>query len=198
MNFTNIDITQEPLITASQIWKRFHYVFFTDIQALIICLKRFHQAMALADITQAKQELETASDLLRASGAAMTLAGSFNRQDYEADVRLTMMPPNVQSDNFSGLMSYDHAVLMSLWKQLNPWFKDLPIALENTHTEFIAAYQELAQGHRAVCAKFGGGDNKSLRSTQTALDTLDKFSQSRLHTIDPKIHMARGCPFHNH
>jgi hypothetical protein len=196
MDTANTSAKDSNSIPANQIWKRFHYVFFIDIQALIICLKRFHQAMRLANIIQAKQELKTASILLQASGAAMTLAGSFNRQDYEANVRLTMMPPNVQSDNFSGLMSYDHAVLMHLWKQLTPWFKDLPPTMKTTYEEFVAAYQELATGHRAVCDKFGGGENKSLRSTQTALDTLDKFAQSRLNVIAPNNRSTGGCPFH--
>jgi hypothetical protein len=196
MNNLNTSQPQQDCISANEIWKKFHHVFFSDIQALIICLKRFHQAMQIDDILQAREELLTASNLLRASGAAMTLAGSFTRQGYEADVRLTMMPPNVQSDNFSGLMSYDHAVLMSVWKQLTPHFRTLPLVLESAHLEFVAAYQELATGHRQVCEKFGGGDNKSLRSTNTALDTLDKFAQSRLQTIDPNHLATRRCPFH--
>jgi hypothetical protein len=173
-------------MNALDIWKSRHWAFFIQAQALICCLKRFQIAIANNDTPAAKTELGAASTLLRAAGAAMQLAGSFDRTAYETEVRNQMMPPNVRSDNFSGLMSEDHARLMMLWKDLKPIFDHLPPELEVEHHNFVMAYRELATGHHAVCDKFGGGENKSLRSQRTALDELDKFRQSRLKSIDPQ------------
>lgn len=167
-------------------WKYRHWAFFSLVQALICCLSRFQLAITNNVIAAAKIELEAASTLLLAAGAAMQLAGSFDRAAYETEVRNQMMPPNVRSDNFSGLMSEDHAYLMKLWKDLKPIFDRLPPELEVEHHNFVMAYRELATGHHAVCDKFGGGENKSLRSQRTALDELDKFRQSRLKSIDPQ------------
>jgi hypothetical protein len=170
---------------AVEVWVHMHWLFFVHIQSLIICLLRFQAAIDEGNIPNAKVELKAASTLLLASGSAMTLAGGFPREAYETEVRGLMVPPNVAVENFSGLLSADHADLIKLWKQLTPYFKNLPPELESEQHNFKAAYLELAAGHRAVCDKFGGGDAPSLRSQTTALDELDKFEKSRLKLIDP-------------
>lgn len=78
--------------------------------------------LALGDTSAAEVELTTATDLMLASGAAMELAGSFTKPEYQQEVRPSMTPPQVQSDNFSGLMSWEHAVLVQIWKRLSPVF----------------------------------------------------------------------------
>jgi hypothetical protein len=173
-------------MSAIDAWIHGHWGFFTLVQSLIICLQRFRLALSKADIETAKTELIASTNILLASGAAMQLAGGFPKTAYEREVRNLMMPPNVHSQNFSGLMSEDHAYLMKLWKELKPLFSNLPPELELEHRYFVQAYQELATGHRAVCDKFGGGENKSLRSQYTALDELDKFREARLKSIDPQ------------
>lgn len=184
----------EPL----QIWKGFHWTFFINIQGLIICLRRFEIHIALDDLIQAKIELTTATEMMLASGAAMELAGSFSKQEY-SQVRQTMTPPNVQSTNFSGLMCWEHASLIQLWKRLRPVFATLPVELQPQHHQFISAYFDLMNAHRAVCEKFGGDDEGSLRFEKNkAIDTLDKFSQSRLQLIDPSHKGMESCPFSIH
>jgi hypothetical protein len=179
------------------IWKGFHWLFIVDIQGLIICLRRFEINLASDDLHQAQVELETATDLMLASGAAMELAGSFSKQEYQKLVRPTMSPPHVQSNDFSGLMSWEHASLMEIWKRLCPAFKTLPVALHPQHDRFIDAYLSLAISHRAVCDKFGGSEGGSLRCDRTtAVTTLDKFTHNRLQLIDPNHRVAGGCPFH--
>ena len=170
---------------AYEIWISMHWVFFLHVQSLIICLLRFQAAIDEGNIPKARVELNAAITLLLASGSAMTLAGGFPREAYETEVRGLMVPPNVAVANFSGLLSADHADLIKLWKQLTPYFKNLPPELKIEHRNFKAAYLELAAGHRAVCDKFGGGDAPSLRSQTTALDELDKFEKARLKLIDP-------------
>lgn len=184
---------------SQEIWKGFHWSFFVNVQALIICLRRFESSLALGDITTARIELETATNLMLASGASMQLAGSFSRQEYESHVRPTMTPPYVESENFSGLMSWEHATLMQLWKRLSSTFKNIPKELESVHEEFVAAYFELAKDHKAVCQKFGGDEGGSLRFEKgTAVDTLDKFRQIRTQHINPNGKSINRCPFHHH
>jgi hypothetical protein len=173
-------------ITVEEIWQGFHWSFFIQIQALIICLQRFEQALDQRDLANAKLELSAAATFLQASGAAMELAGSFNRQMYDRHIRPSMSPPQVQSLDFSGLMSWEHAYLIQIWKRLRPRFANLPIELQEAHQAFVAAYGELAHSHRAVCAKFGGDEGGSLRfDRSTATTTLDAFSRSRSHLINP-------------
>lgn len=180
----------EPL----QIWKGFHWSFFINIQGLIICLRRFEIQIALDNITQAQIELKTATEMMLASSAAMELAGSFTKQDYNY-VRQTMTPPYVQSTNFSGLMCWEHASLIQLWKRLRPVFASLPVEIQPQHHQFIAAYFDLMNAHRAVCEKFGGDDEGSIRFEKNkAIDTLDKFAKSRLQLIEPNHQKLKSCP----
>ncbi|ACB52397.1 hypothetical protein cce_3049 [Crocosphaera subtropica ATCC 51142] len=171
-------------LNSVQTWKGFHWAFFINIQGLIICLQRFEKYVMTEDIPKAKIELETATQLILASGAAMQLAGSFNRQEYENKVRQTMTPPSVQSENFSGLMSWEHASLIQLWKKLRPVFETLPPSLKPHHEKFVAAYFSLINSHKKVCKKFGGGESGSLRFGNTkAVDTLEKFGHGRAKLI---------------
>jgi hypothetical protein len=184
----------EPL----QIWKGFHWAFFINIQGLIICLRRFEIQIALDDLAQAQIELATATEMMLASSAAMELAGSFSKQEYN-QVRQTMTPPNVQAKNFSGLMCWEHASLIQIWKRLRPIFATLPAELQPQHHQFIAAYFDLMDAHRSVCQKFGGEDEGSLRFEKNkAIDTLDKFAQSRLQLIAPTHQTMERCPFFKH
>ena len=179
------------------IWRGFHWAFFINVQGLIICLQRFEAQLALGNLEQAQSELKTATELLLASGASMELAGSFSRQDYERLVRPSMTPPQVQATNFSGLMSWEHAALMQAWRRLRPTFETLPATLQPQHKAFVHAYFSLAKAHRAVCEKFGGNERGSLRfEGSCAVDTLDRFGESRHALIDPNRSLTKGCPFH--
>jgi hypothetical protein len=178
-----------------QIWKGFHWSFFVDIQGLIICLRRFEESLIAGSLSDASGELETATDLMLASGAAMELAGSFSKHAYEHQVRPSMMPPHVRSDDFSGLMSWEHAALVQIWKRLQPTFEMLPAALQPKHHQFVQAYLSLAASHKAVCQKFGGDTTGSLRcENSTATEVLDKFKQQRQTLLDPN-HRVSQCPF---
>lgn len=112
--------------SARDIWQEFHWAFFIDTQALILCMKRFGQFYDRGDWPRAAVELEAAAEIMAASGAAMELAGSFPRAAYEREVRVSMTPPNVASDGFSGLMSWEHGVLVAQWRDLRRRFGDLP------------------------------------------------------------------------
>jgi hypothetical protein len=186
------------MINAHQIWKGFHWSFFIQVQGLIICLRRFEASLVCGDLASAQIELATATDLMQASGAAMESAGSFSRQEYEQEVRPSMSPPYVQADNFSGLMSWEHAVLMQLWKRLRSVFQTLPPDLYPQHQQFVEAYFSLVHAHKAVCQKFGGEGAGSLRfEAGNAVHTLDQFAQVRRQYLDPNHQALNRCPFHH-
>jgi hypothetical protein len=93
-------------------------------------------------------------------------------------------------------MSWEHATLMQVWKRLHPTFEDLPPALQPQHQDFVNAYLSLAKAHRAVCEKFGGDEGGSLRfEGSCAVETLDRFGESRRTLIDPNHSVSEGCPF---
>ena len=174
------------MCSPQDIWQGFHWSFFINIQGLIISLRRFEAQLALGNLSAAETELATATELMLASGASMELAGSFSHAQYEQSVRPTMTTPQVKSTNFSGLMSWEHAALMQIWKRLRPAFADLPVELQAQHQAFVQAYASLSKSHRSVCTKFGGAESGSIRFNQgNAVDTLDKFSQTRLKLIEP-------------
>lgn len=177
--------TTKNQVNLQQLWSGFHWLFFVDVQGLIICLLRFESYLEAGNFKQAEVELETATKLMLASGAAMRLAGSFSREEYERQIRPTMMPPQVRSDNFSGLMSWDHALLIKIWKRLAPVFQTLPVELHAQHQKFVAAYVTLSDSHTAVCAQFGGNEKGSLRCNRTsAVSKLENFADNRLKLID--------------
>ena len=175
------------------IWREFHWAFFLNVQGLIVALRRFRLALERGLVTSAEQELNTASTLLVSSAASMELAASFPKDVYETTVRVSMTQPNVESDDFSGLMSWEHAVLVEVWRDLRPIFETLPEELAVAHSGFIAAYKYLAESHTGVCSRFV--DSGSLRfEDRNAVETLRRFERGRLGLIDPK---GKGCPFHS-
>ena len=126
----------------------------------------------------------------------MKMAGSFSRQEYEETVRPSMQAPAISEDDFSGLMSWDHAVLVQLWRELSPLLRDLPEALHKEHQDVLEAYHFLAGSHRAVCERFGGDEGGSLRSKKNiAINILDQFEKNRTRLISPPL--PSGCPI-NH
>lgn len=183
-------------VNIQQIWEGFHWLFFADIQALIICLRRFENQLAAGNINQAEVELGTATELMIASGAAMELAGSFSKKDYEQKIRPAMKPPNVRAENFSGLMFWDHTSLIKICRKLAPVFKKLPPELHAQHEKFAAAYLVLSGAHTHVCAEFGGNNTGSLRCQKSsAVKRLKGFEKGRLKMLDPNNQLGDGgCP----
>lgn len=192
----NKAIEQTPkAVTGREIWQTFHWSFFINVQALIICLNRFKEDLMDSNFQQAETELLTAADMLTSSAAAMQLASAFSAQEYESTVRVSMMPPQVKADNFSGLMSWEHSALMIVWRKLRPIFRELPEALNSAHEQFVRAYYDMALGHTQVCDKFGGSEDGSIRfNERSGVETLKRFGRNRTGLIDPQ-QRVKGCPF---
>lgn len=181
--------------SARTLWRSFHWTFFIDVQGLILSLLRFEQALSAGRLEDARVELECAAVLMRASGAAMQLAGSFPAAAYRDEVRPSMVPPHVRSSGFSGLMCWEHARLVRLWQQLGPALGALPAELDPAHQGFVGACIEMITAHRAVCQRFVGDEASSLRSQDSAVGILEKVLRGRLRIIDPAGRHSTGCPF---
>ena len=177
-------------------WKRFHWLFFMNTQALLVCFRQIEILLNKGDHEALRQELQTAAKLLRASGSSMIMAGSFSRDDYETMVRPSMSAPNIAGDDFSGLMSWDHAALIQSWRGLSPSLKSLSPELRSEHEGLLDAYHYLAKSHREVCARFGGDEGGSLRTKKSvAVNILDQFEKRRSNHLSPAPN--GGCPM-NH
>lgn len=198
----NLDINNEvnlskkvPTEMALNIWRSFHWSFFINVQALIISLERLNYFLELQDVESAEKELLASAELLEASAAAMNLASSFSHASYIENVRDTMMPPAVESDNFSGLMSWEHSTLMVSWRKMRSHFNNLPPSLDYAHEKFVLAYRVMAENHTKVCAKFGGDVDGSIRfGERSGVESLKRFARNRSALIDPK-QKVKGCPF---
>jgi hypothetical protein len=194
------NLTLSPL----QIWKKGHWVFLVFSQGLILSLNRLVDAIGNDLIDQAKVEFETAAELMYASGAAMKLTGNFTREKYESEIRPTMIAGNpqslVESENLSGLMMWDHDYLINVIckQKLLRIMKTLPSILAAEHEKFVRAYQcGISDGHRSICAEFGGGEIGSLiaaSESSAALKNLEKFENSRVKLLDPTGRIKGGCP----
>lgn len=179
-------MTAAPPPPARQIWQEFHWVFFVNTQALIICIRRLRSCLDRSDWCGAETELDSAAQLLAASGAAMQLAGSFTRRDYDSTVRPSMEPAQVGVDGFSGLMSWDHGMLITEWRKLRPLLADLPDSLAPAHQRFVESYASMADGHVRICSKFVDETAGSLRNADRgALASLRQFKKARLTMIRP-------------
>ncbi|MEG4918094.1 hypothetical protein [Microcoleus sp. B7-D4] len=166
------------------IWKRYHWLFFVFTQGNILCLLHFKKEMRKENMVQVGAILISMSRLMLASGASMLFAGESQPQEYESKVRPTMMPPNVNSPDFSGMMSYDHAYLINSWNKEKELFKLIPSFLRPAYEEFLDSHQFLALAHKFVCHKYGGDMTGSLREQRvTALETLEKINASRRRAI---------------
>lgn len=200
----SLNIEINPTLSPLHVWKKGHGVFLVFSQALIISLDRFLAAIGNDQLDQAKVDLETTTELMYASGAAMKLTGNFTREKYESEIRPTMTMGNplslVQSENLSGLMMWDHSYLINVIckQKLLPIMKTIPSSLECEHEKFVRAYKwGISDGHKSICAEFGGGEIGSLiaaSESSAAIKTLEKFEKSRVKLFDPMGLVKDSCP----
>lgn len=201
---TYLNISTQPKLSTLHIWKKGHWLFLVFSQALIISLNRLAAAIAKNQLPQAKLELETTAELMYASGAAMKLTGSFTREKYDSEIRPTMMTGNpqslVNSENLSGLMMWDHDYLINIIckQKILPIMKTLPNILQAEQEKIVLAYKcGISDGHKSICAEFGGGEIGSLiaaSESSAAIKTLEKFENSRVKLLDPTGRIKGGCP----
>lgn len=195
---TSLPIPEEAKVDNLWVWQQAHRIFLTFVQGLTLAFRRLCAAADRHDMTQMRQEMETATQFMWASGAAMKLAGNFDKQIYHQDIRPTMTvgdPKSMVEIEVSGIMFWDHHYLVNvIWKkEIAGLLRNLPTELEDLHREFVHAYKNgLSAGHIDICARFGGRETTSLLSSKVmAVDFLEKLETSRLRKIDPMQRVSR-------
>jgi hypothetical protein len=170
-------------------WRIGHHVFFVLIQGLIMAFRCFEHAMAARDLQQAGAALDLATALMHGSATALRVASDFPPDDYERVVRPSMSPPHVSS-GFSGLLSVDHKVMLTVIRRLRPLLAEMPTGLEEKHSRYLVAASAAYDAHKYVCERFKGDAQPSLRqptgADRPAVDVLEQLKRNRLRTMAPE------------
>ncbi|MEU1400361.1 hypothetical protein ABZ403_30415 [Micromonospora zamorensis] len=171
-------------------WRLGHQAFFALIQALIVsvgCLEELLQHDP-DDIESACRQIEDATVLMIGSGASMRYAGDFTRTHYTDAVRPAMMPPYINA-KFSGLQLRDHRILLKLLNRVKPLLASPAPAVGKSYGLLLDAMSTAYDAHIAVCSRFGGDRESSIRlpgSTVPAVEVLERFRARRIAAATPE------------
>jgi hypothetical protein len=167
-------------------WVRGHHVFMVFAQGCGISLAVLRDSAEAGDEETAASAATVSTRLMWASRAALRLAGDSSEDEYQAEVRPTLMPP-IAPPRMSGLRWRDHEMLVRELAAARPmwsWLADRrPELLEEFHNALDATYD----AHKGVCAHFVGAEAPSLlataRSHRPAVRVLDQFHQLRAQSL---------------
>ena len=179
------DVKSDPLIR----WRLGHQVFFALIQALIVSVGCLEECLKddSDDIESACRLLEDATVLMIGSGASLRYAGDFTRTHYTDAVRPAMMPPHINA-KFSGLQLRDHRMLLKLLNRVKPLVASPAPAVDKSYRHLLDAMSTAYDAHIAVCSRFGGDRESSLRtpgSRVPAVEILQRFRDRRVRAATP-------------
>lgn len=170
----------DPLVR----WRLGHQVFFALIQALVVAVGCVEEILE-TEPDEACRLLEDATVLMIGSGAALRFAGDFTRPAYADVVRPAMMPPHINA-KFSGLQLRDHRMLLKGFGRIKPLVAKADPEVRETYGFLVAAMSTAYDAHVAVCARFGGDREPSLRTPESAVaavDVLDRFRAKRIRAV---------------
>lgn len=184
-------VSLDPLIR----WRLGHQVFFALIQALVVtvgCLDECLGEDRGADgAEEASRLIEDATVLMIGSGAALRYAGDFTRSLYADVVRPAMMPPHI-NPKFSGLQLRDHRMLLNQLRRVKPRLNAAAPRVHESYGRLVEAMSTAYDAHVAVCARFNGDQESSLRtpgSKVPAVGVLRRFQKQRAGAVslDPRV-----------
>jgi hypothetical protein len=164
-------------------WVRGHHLFMVLAQGCAMACACLTDRAAHDDAEGAVVSATTATVLMWASRGALRYAGDAAQQEYNAEIRPTLMPP-IAPPKMSGLRWRDHeALVRALTSSTTGWAwlaerNDAPLAA------FRTALGETYDAHRGVCEHFVGGQSPSLLanadSSRSAVGVLSQFRRIRL------------------
>lgn len=187
----------DDAVHAARRWLRGHHIFLVITQGLVIALEDLAAAAATRAGAQTMSlTTTTTADLIDAMGSfaalidtsadALCLTGDFCPDIYDRVIRVAMAPP-FMPEGFSGVFSSDHRHLVRRLREERPLFEALRNGVPGAHAEVVASMIRLYDNHKQVCGRFIGVDRASLLmapgTSQTAVDQLEKFKQSRLRSL---------------
>lgn len=167
-------------------WVRGHHVFMVFAQACALATACLRDSAARGDLPGAEASAGAAVALMRGCQGALLYAGDANREQYNQQIRPTLMPP-VAPPKMSGLHWRDHEVLIAglagsrdAWEWLAGQGSTQPAA-------FRAALGEAYDSHIGVCEHFVGDASPSLLaaegSSRSAVGVIGQFRTIRLRSL---------------
>jgi hypothetical protein len=172
-------------------WVRGHHVFMVLVQGGTLAVNSLTAAAKAGDEEVAATAAEVASRVMRACRAALQFAGDANPDQYQSEIRPTLMPP-VAPPQMSGLRWRDHeALVAALTASSDAWSwlaERRPDALRDFRTALDATYES----HKGVCGHFVGSQSPSLlatsRSHRPAVGVIEQFRRLRVGTLPAVPH----------
>jgi hypothetical protein len=132
---------------------------------------------------------------MRASRGALKYAGDAAQQEYQAEIRPTLMPP-VAPPKMSGLRWRDHEALVRELAGSSAGWTWLTARHAAPLTAFRAAMSATYAAHVGVCEHFVGGESPSLlansSSSRSAVGVLAQFRRIRLAQVPDVTTTSRG------
>jgi len=150
-------LANSPLTPDAQRWKTAHQLFFTAIQGLLVAIDAYEKSPSA-------EAVEDVTDILLGSVVIMQFAADFVDEDYTW-IRNDMA--SVRED-FSGVFSADHAVMLKKFRVM----RDASTAYPEAHNRLSAALTVVYQAHAYVCDKFVEGEGSLANPEVSAPDLL--------------------------
>lgn len=164
-------------------WVRGHHVFMVFAQAATTAFRVLQDSAESADPAGAAAAAGATVALMRGCHGALAYAGSANRDQYNEQIRPTLMPP-VAPPKMSGLHWRDHEALIVELSRSGPAWKWLEVRRPGLLGEFRQVLAEAYDAHRGVCEHFVGDTAPSLlatqRSSRSAVGVLSQLRRVRL------------------
>nr|B0CN28.1 RecName: Full=3-methyl-L-tyrosine peroxygenase [Streptomyces lavendulae]6VDP_A Chain A, 3-methyl-L-tyrosine peroxygenase [Streptomyces lavendulae]6VDQ_A Chain A, 3-methyl-L-tyrosine peroxygenase [Streptomyces lavendulae]6VDZ_A Chain A, 3-methyl-L-tyrosine peroxygenase [Streptomyces lavendulae]6VE0_A Chain A, 3-methyl-L-tyrosine peroxygenase [Streptomyces lavendulae]ABI22134.1 hypothetical protein [Streptomyces lavendulae] len=178
-------------------WVRGHHVFMVLAQGCALATACLRDSAARGDLPGAEASAAAAEALMRGCQGALLYAGDANREQYNEQIRPTLMPP-VAPPKMSGLHWRDHEVLIKelagsrdAWEWLSAQGSERPAT-------FRAALAETYDSHIGVCGHFVGDQSPSLLaaqgSTRSAVGVIGQFRKIRLSALPEQPATQQGEP----
>lgn len=173
-------------------WVRGHHVFMVFAQGCALGVRILIDAAARDDGATGTIAASVAARLMRACRAALCFAGDSSQDQYQEQIRPTLMPP-IAPPQMSGLRWRDHEFLVRALTESTDAWSWLAESRPDLLYDFRAALDATYSAHKGVCAHFVGTESPSLlatsRSQRSAVGVLDQFHRIRRQTLpDPLEH----------
>ncbi|WP_330177301.1 hypothetical protein OG875_29615 [Streptomyces sp. NBC_01498] len=167
-------------------WVRGHHVFMVLAQGGALAVNSLRAAAEAGDEETAATAAGVAARIMWGCRASLRFAGDASPDQYQAEIRPTLMPP-VAPPQMSGLRWRDHeALVTALTGSSDAWSwlaERRPEPLEEFRTALDATYD----AHKGVCGHFVGRQSPSLlatsRSHRPAVGVIEQFRRLRAGTL---------------
>ncbi|MCP3759169.1 hypothetical protein [Streptomyces sp. TBY4] len=176
-------------------WVRGHHVFMVFAQASALAMACLRDSADREDLPAAQAAAAAAVGLMRGCQGALIYAGDANREQYNEEIRPTLMPP-VAPPKMSGLHWRDHEALIAEMARSTSAWQWLAGHRPELSAAFRAALDEAYASHMGVCEHFVGDAAPSLLAAQgssrSAVGVIGQFRKIRLRSLPEPAATSQG------